>query len=104
MEICFDTSVFMRALLYFYGFSKHFNKHYFVLLLGKFRLISVGLLRKVSKGPLGVPSQQSVHAGAKKCIKETASLASQNIFTISIFIKHIKECDHKTFQGLSALF
>lgn len=103
MEICFDIPIFTRALLYFYEFSKHFNKHDFILLLGKLRLISVGLLRKVSKSPLGVPSQQSVHVGAKKCFKETASLASQNIFTISIFIKHVKECDHKAFQGLTAL-
>jgi len=73
------------------------------LLLGKLRLIIMGLLRKVSKGPLGVPSQQSVHARAKKCIKETASLTSQNVFAISIFIKHVKECDHKAFQGLTAL-
>lgn len=86
------------ALLY--ELSKHFNKHDFVLLLGKLRLISMGLLRKVSKGPLGVPSQQCVHARAKKCIKEAASLTSQNVFTISIFNKHVKECDHKAFQGL----
>lgn len=82
--------------------SKHFNKHDFVLLLGKLRLISMGLLRKVSKGPLSVPSQQSVHAEAKECITETASLTSQNVFIISIFIKHVKECDHKAFQGLTA--
>lgn len=63
----------------------------------------MGLLRKVSKGPLGLPSQQSVLAGAKKCIKETASLTSQNVFTISIFIKPVKECGHKAFQGLTAL-
>lgn len=86
------------ALLY--ELSKHFNKHDFVVLLGKLRLISMGLLRKVSKGPLGVPSQQCVRARAKKCIKETASLTSQNVFTISIYIKHVKECDHKAFQGL----
>lgn len=70
---------------------------------GNSRLTGVGLLRKVTKGPLGVPSQQPLHVGAKKCIKETASLASQNIFTVSIFIKHVKECDHKDFQGLTAL-
>lgn len=50
-----------------------------------------------------MPSQQSVHVGAKKCIKETASLTSQDIFTISTFIKHVKECDHKAFQGLNPL-
>lgn len=89
------------ALLY--ELSKHFNKHDFVLLLGKLRLISMGVLRKVSKGPLGMPSQQSVHVRDNKCIKQTASLTSQNVFTISIFIKHVKECDHKAFQGLTAL-
>lgn len=103
MEICFDMPIFMRELLYFYEFSKHFNKLYLVLLLGKLRLISVGLLRKVSKGLLCVPSQQSVHVRAKKSIKETASLASQNIFTISTFIKYVKKCDHKAFQGLNPL-
>lgn len=86
-----------------YKLNKHFSKHDFVRLLGKLRLISMGLLRKVSKGPLGVPGQQSVLARAKKFIKETASLTSHNVFTISIFIKHVKECDHKAFQGLTAL-
>lgn len=99
---CSDIYFHERAAL-LYELSKHFNKHDFVPLLGKLRLISMGLLRKVSKGPLGVPSQQSVRAGAKKCIRETASLTSQNVFTISIFIKHVKECDHKAFQGLTAL-
>lgn len=63
-DICFHEST---ALLH--ELNKHFNKHDFVLLLGKLRLISMGLLRKVSKGPLGVPSQQSVHVGAEKCMK-----------------------------------
>lgn len=86
----------MRELLYS-ELNKQFNKCDFVLLLGKLRLISVGLLRKVSKGLLGVPSQQSVHAWAKKFNKEAASLTSQDILTISVFIKTVKESAHKAF-------
>lgn len=32
-----------------------------------------------------------------------ASLTSQNIFAISIYIKHVKDCDHKAFQGFTAV-
>lgn len=86
----------MRELLYS-ELNKQFNKCDFVLLLGKLRLISMGLLRKVSEGLLGVPSQQSVHAWTKKFNKEAASLTSQDILTISVFIKTVKESAHKAF-------
>lgn len=90
------TCAFMRELLYS-ELNKQFNKCDFVLLLGKLRLISMGLLRKVNKGLLGVPSQRSVRAGAKKFNKEAASLTSQDVLTISIFIRTVKESDHEAF-------
>lgn len=99
---CSDV-YFHESATVLYKLNKHFSKHNFVQLLWKLRLISMSLLRKVNKGPLDVPGQQAVLARAKKCIKETASLTSHNVFTISIFIKHVKECDHKVFQGLTAL-
>lgn len=43
-----------------------------------------------------MPSQHFVHVGAKASFKKAEKfLTSQNIFTISIFIKHVREWNRK---------
>lgn len=49
-----------------------------------------------------MPSQHFVHVGAKAFFKKLKTfLTSQNIFTISIFIKHVREWNRKALQGLT---
>lgn len=49
-----------------------------------------------------MPSQHFVHVRAKASFKKAEKIStSQNVFTISIFIKHVREWTRKAFQGLT---